>query len=98
MQIALKLIWNLETCSVCSNTDVLFSSVLVPFVFLLDLPPLWWHYVLSVDQSISVNIWSVSKEQDGFDAVIQQTVKSVNSQWSLETKRHVAHYVITQLF
>jgi hypothetical protein len=34
---------------------------------MLYLPPLWFHSVLSVDQCISISVWSVSHEQDIFD-------------------------------
>jgi len=63
----------------------------------LYLPPLWFHFVQAIDASISVNLWSVGREQDTFDSMIQLTVKTMDHSWPQPIKRGVAHYVVSQV-
>lgn len=64
---------------------------------MLYLPPLWWHMVEALDVSVSVNLWSVGKQQDAFDSILQRAVKTVNHEWPRPAKRAVAGYLITQV-
>jgi hypothetical protein len=68
------LIWDLVICYVCcihllAHTPLALSSndETNDRLLHIDLPPLWFHSVLSVDQCISISVWSVSHEQDIFD-------------------------------
>lgn len=47
-------------------SEILFDDVISGLTE-IDLPPLWFHSVLSVDQCISISVWSISHEQDIFD-------------------------------
>jgi len=61
---------------------------------MLYIPPLWWHYVVALDTSVSVNVWSVSQQQDAFDSVINTIVRGVNHQWEQKTKRSAARFLL----
>jgi len=64
---------------------------------LLYLPPLYWHHVVSIEASISVNVWGKSEFQKSFDNAIGSTLKAVNHEWDGKHKRAAAIYIINRL-
>ena len=57
---------------------------------LLYMPPLWWHMVESVDVSISVNVWTDSKQSEVMEQVFALSLPFTEVGWRGENLRTIA--------
>ncbi len=62
----------------------------------LYLPPYWFHTVVTMETSLSVNIWSNSQDYLLMEDVLTSPIP-LQSDWSLETLLHASKLFIDQL-
>lgn len=56
---------------------------------ILYVPPLFWHHVVTLEPSISLNVWTTSKQQEVFNSMIHETVRRMKPEWTTHQKRGV---------